>query len=62
MKTNPPRISLVLVAAALTAFAADSSVDREKTLRFPNDVRRNASFSEVNPDADYRHAPAAAAG
>ena len=60
MKTNPPRISLVLVAAALTAFAADSSVDREKTLRFPNDVRRNASFSEVNPDADYRHAPAAA--
>ena len=60
MKTTSPKLLLALGAAALTALAADPSVDREKTLRFPDEVRRNASFSEVNPDADYRHASTAA--
>lgn len=52
---------LVLIALVPTAIsAADAATDREKTLRFPETVRRNASFSEVDPDSDYRHASPAA--
>lgn len=54
MKNNLAALLFILTGCAL--FAAESPADREKTLRFPEEVRRNASYSEVTPDADYQHA------
>jgi alpha-L-fucosidase len=60
MSTALLRLLLLLGTTALSAFAADATTAREKTLRFPEEVRRNAAYSEVDPDPDYRHASPAA--
>jgi alpha-L-fucosidase len=63
MKTTPQFLVLTLafVSLVMTARAADAITEREKTLRFPDRVIRNDSYYvEREPDADYRHAPAAA--
>jgi alpha-L-fucosidase len=56
------RTSLVALALGATclSFAAPADPARETSLRFPREVLRNAAFAEKEPDADYRHASAAA--
>ncbi len=51
---KPLALALTL-AAGVSAFA-DPLAEREKTLRFPDAVLRNAPYADVEPDADYRHA------
>lgn len=58
---HPIRTSLLFVAAAVTALAQPADAARERTLRLPESVRKgNAAYVEETPDADYRHASAAA--
>jgi alpha-L-fucosidase len=61
MKTTPFKLLLgAAIAAASLGLRADDAAAREQTLRFPEDIRKNAPFAEIDPDADYRHASPAA--
>ncbi len=63
MKSSYPKLCLVAAFFAFVGAVSVRSVDveREKTLRLPESVRKgNAAFVEENPDADYSHASAAA--
>jgi alpha-L-fucosidase len=53
-------LALVLGVTASVSVFADPLIEREKTLRFPDSVRRNATYAEIDPDPDFRHASPAA--
>jgi alpha-L-fucosidase len=54
------KLLMSLWALAVVGGSAFAAPDRESTLRFDEVVRKNASYSEVVPDADYTHASEAA--
>ena len=59
MKITPQTLLWCFGFTAVAALAADSTAEREKTLRFPQSVVKNTA-NNATPDPDYRHASAAA--